>query len=339
MTLFRGGPERASRLRADGQARDASTRPIGAPNRWAIVAGVVAQFVVFILAMILGLFMGGLVAGLIDPSLDFTESLNPIVVVIQLCAALFAYVVAAYAMERRRSAFELAFRRVGGLLVGLVLGALTFLVCYGAIAVLGGYSFSLNDAPDWNRIGVLTLAAGVGAGITEEIIFRGIGFRLGERIFGTWISILLSSAIFGLVHITNPNATWWGAIAIALEAGLLFALLYAITRSLWLVMGFHMAWNIVQGPVLGVPVSGTGEPAAWGSTQMHGSGWLTGGEFGAEGSVVTVVLLVALSTALIVVLARRGDAVAPLWSSQRDPAALLPARQAHGGHMDGTSIH
>ena len=98
---------------------------------------------------------------------------------------------------------------------------------------------------------------GLGAGITEEIIARGILFRVVEEAFGTWVGAGLFRGLCSASATPPiPNATWWSSLAIALEAGLLLGMAYAWTRSLWFVIALHAAWNFTQGPLLGIPVSG-----------------------------------------------------------------------------------
>ncbi|MHB1009468.1 MAG: hypothetical protein ACYC1E_09615 [Propionibacteriaceae bacterium] len=122
---------------------------------------------------------------------------------------------------------------------------------------------------------------------------------------------------------------------VALEAGLLFAALYAVTRSLWWTIGLHFAWNMVQGSVYGV--SGSGSASGWLRTQVTGPAWLTGGSFGIEASVLTVVLLTAVGVWLLVVIRRRSLAVSPNWVRRR----VLRARTAVVGEsaaVDRTAV-
>ncbi len=71
-----------------------------------------------------------------------------------------------------------------------------------------------------------------------------------------WDSIL-SALVFGLLHMINPGATLWAGIAVAIEAGILLAAAFVLTRRLWLAIGIHFAWNFVEGGIFGTPVSGT----------------------------------------------------------------------------------
>ena len=94
--------------------------------------------------------------------------------------------------------------------------------------------------------------------------------------------------------------------------------------------GVHFAWNVVQGPILGVTVSGTGPANGLLVTEATGPDWLSGGAFGAEASYVTVALLMAFTVWPAVLLVRRGLIVKPWWSRRhleraRDAALAAPA--------------
>lgn len=149
-----------------------------------------------------------------------------------------------------------------------------------------------------------------------EILFRGILFRYVEEGLGTWLAIANSGLAFGIVHLTNPNSSWVAAIAIAMEAGVLFGLLYAVSRSLWLCIGLHAGWNLTQGPLWGIPVSGATSGGFVNST-LTGPDIVTGGAFGAEAGMIAVLACLIVSGCLVVVLRRRGGVVAPAWVRHR----------------------
>jgi len=153
---------------------------------------------------------------------------------------------------------------------------------------------------------------GLGAGIGEEIMFRGVLFRIVEEGLGTWWALAISALLFGALHIANPGATLWSSAAIAIEAGLLFGLLYHVTRSLAICMGVHAAWNFAQGTIYGIPVSGA-RADGWLVSTRSGPDWLSGGVFGAEASVVALGLCTLCSLGLLVVALRRGSIVPPRW--------------------------
>jgi membrane protease YdiL (CAAX protease family) len=233
--------------------------------------------------------------------------------VTELIAAIAAFVVLLL-LEGRRPV-ELAPRRLAGLAGGLVLGAVLLSAVIGALFVLGSYRI-VGTNPGYNVWPAL-LSAGVTAAVAEEIAFRAVLFRLFEEVVGTWGALGASALLFGAAHLSNPDATLWGAIAIALEAGVLFAALYAVTRSLWWTIGLHFSWNMMQGPVSGSAVSGSGAASGWFQAQFTGPEWLTGGEFGIEASVVSVALLTLVGAALMHVIFRQSLAVRPYWARRR----------------------
>jgi membrane protease YdiL (CAAX protease family) len=255
-------------------------------------------------------FIDDLLAG--DTS---TLASNRVVVVIsvigELFAAVMAYLVVVMFMERRRVPYELAPGRLGGLLRGGAMGSFSLALCVLVLALLGSYRIiSVNTSYNpW--LDLLTL--GLTAGIAEEIIMRGMVQRLLEEWLGSWVAIAISAALFGFMHLGNQDGTLWGATAIAIEAGLLFGAVYIVTRSLWWCVGLHMMWNIMQGPVFGSVVSGTGEQQSWLVSRWSGPEILTGGQFGLEASIVPVILLGAVALALLVYAHSRRLIVKPSW--------------------------
>ncbi len=237
-------------------------------------------------------------------------------VVFELVPAVAAYVLVVAVLERRRPAIEYAPRRWGGLVPGLALGAIVCLVVTGIIWRLGGISFvGVNPNPPWlSRL----VSLGLVAGVAEEIVLRGVLFRYVESLLGTWASVAISAVVFGALHLGNENATLTGAVAIALEAGVMFAVLYALTRSLWVVVGVHAGWNLMQGLGLGIVVSGSSD-AGTGFLVSHptGSDVVSGGEFGIEARVVSVLVWLLVAAFLSWRLVRTGGVVAPSWVRHR----------------------
>lgn len=189
------------------------------------------------------------------------------------------------------------------LLLGCVLGTALITLSTGLITVLGGYRFvGVESAPN-----LLTpLAIGIVAAFTEEVLFRGVLLRVLDAWLGSWAALVLSSLLFGLVHLTNPGATLLTALGLVIEAGVLLGAAYLLTRRLWLAIGIHLAWNAVQAGVFSSQVSGTGEQVGLLQLEVHGPAWLTGGSMGVEGSVVTVALGLAAGVVMLVLAHRRG---------------------------------
>ncbi|MET0254488.1 MAG: CPBP family intramembrane glutamic endopeptidase [Luteibacter sp.] len=258
----------------------------------------------------------GFVAGRVYAGLGLPEGTLPfdqvtvLIEAFRLLPIVLAYWLLVRTIENRR-VDELAPRKaVPHLLLGLAGGALLFSLVVGALYALGVFVVDgVNRDVVW--LGPI-LVTGVGAGVGEEIMFRGVLFRIVEEGLGTWVSLIVSAIFFGGVHAWNPGATAWSAIAIALEAGLLFGLLYNVTRSLWLCMGVHAAWNVAQGPFYGIPVSGF-EQRGLLASHMQGPDWLTGGGFGAEASVVALCICSLATAVCLAVAVRRGTLVLPPW--------------------------
>lgn len=203
-----------------------------------------------------------------------------------------------------------AFRQVSlGLLLGFGFISLIML----AMFIAGGYHVSgIKTAAVLLPVLIMSLQAG----IVEEILSRGIIFRIAEEGIGTWLSMALSALIFGFLHIWNPNATFFSSVSIAITAGVILAMLYVITRQLWVPIGLHIGWNFALGGVYGAPVSG-GEPDGILNASFTGPDWLTGGAFGPEASVIMVVVFVVFGFYLIRKSIKDKSWIKPMWRNQQ----------------------
>jgi len=201
---------------------------------------------------------------------------------------------------------------------GLAGGFLLFSAVVATVAALGGLSITGVDGMGrlWSM-----LAMSAASGLFEELIFRGIVFRHLERLAGSGVALALTSAIFGLAHLANPDATWFAALAIAMEAGILLGAAYMLTRRLWLACGIHAGWNFTQGWVFSAPVSGGKAAEGLMITQRSGPEWLTGGSFGLEASAVAMVLATGAGVVLLVLAVRKGHFAPIPWLARRRLAA------------------
>jgi membrane protease YdiL (CAAX protease family) len=247
----------------------------------------------------------GIVGGPILPSLLTTLLTVP--------AVIAAYVLFVRIVERR-AVLELSLRRLGiELGAGWLVGGALFATVVGVLAAAGIYR--VEGTGDWTVL-VEAFLFSFGPAAFEELAFRGVLFRVIEEVLGSWIALAFTAAVFGLLHLVNEDATLQGALAIVLEAGVLLGAAYMLTRRLWLVIGIHAAWNYVQGGVFGISVSGTGADGFL-SSRLEGPEILTGGVFGAEGSIVAVGIGLAAAVAFLILARRRGHVVRPFWSRRR----------------------
>jgi membrane protease YdiL (CAAX protease family) len=123
----------------------------------------------------------------------------------------------------------------------------------------------------------------------------------------------VSSLLFGLTHLMNPQGTIEGALFIAVEAGLLLAASYMLTQRLWMGMGFHMSWNYTQSGIFSGVVSGNDAAQGLVKSAIEGPDLLTGGSFGLESSVLALVLCTFTGIVILVMAVRRGRVVPPWW--------------------------
>ena len=195
----------------------------------------------------------------------------------------------------------------------LGLGILLSLLQMGVIALVyqvGGIgTFELNELSLEPILFILGLFPfWLLQGGTEEVATRGwLLTRIAART-NLPLAIAISSSLFGILHMGNAGVTFLSVLNIILD-GVLAGLLFIYTDSIWLVVAQHGTWNYVQGNLLGFQVSGTGADASiFTFTMGSGPDWLTGGEFGAEGSIITTLVLL-VSVVIVYRLGERKERV------------------------------
>lgn len=232
---------------------------------------------------------------------------TPLTLVLGLATAVLSVLAYRWIVRRteRRAPVEIAWSSAA-LGRGLLIGAGLFTAVVANIALVGGY-----DVLGWGSVAgaIALLGFSAAAAVTEELVFRGVLFRIVEGWIGTWAALVLTGVVFGLVHLFNAHATLWGAIAIAVEAGGMLAAAYAATRTLWVPIGLHFAWNFAEGGIFGTGVSGTDAPAGLLHGVTSGPTALTGGEFGPEASVYSLLAGVGATIVFLWLARRRGHIV------------------------------
>ena len=135
------------------------------------------------------------------------------------------------------------------------------------------------------------------AAAAEEALLRGYPLQALAEGMGPGWALVATSAGFGALHLGNPGATPLGAVNTA-AAGLLLGALVLRTGSLWWATGAHLGWNWGVAYLADLPVSGIEvADAPWVSATPVGPGWLGGGAFGPEGSVVATLGFLAAAAA------------------------------------------
>lgn len=233
--------------------------------------------------------------------------------VIALVVAVFAIVSYTYLFKYYEKREVTEFSKKGlfksltfGIVLGVVLQSLTILVIY----LKGGYSIiSIN--PILFLVPPLTMA--FTAAIFEEILMRGIIFRITEEKLGSNFALFISAILFGAMHLGNPNSSLIAAIGLAIQAGLLLASAYIYSRNLWFPIAVHFAWNFTQSALFGANVSGTTMAKTLITSKIEGAEWYTGGQFGPEGSVQATAFCLIATVILLILSHKEGKIISPYW--------------------------
>ena len=266
--------------------------------------------------LILGIVLSGFIAGLLQKLVLANTGLS-VQTLVEIVAVPVLIIV-----------YKLAIRRLGEhprddfkdpnalkhLLLGIGAGLLIFSLAVGIADLMGVYT--VRGKGDLTGLFTALVGSAIFPAVNEEMLFRGILFRWIEEFGGSWMALLVTSALFGCAHLLNPHASPIAAVGIAFEAGIMLGAAYMLTRSLWLPMGLHAAWNFAQGEIYDIPVSGT---------PVHGmidarlccDPLLTGNGFGLEASPIAIVVATLFGLGLLWLAIRKGEVVQPGWVRRR----------------------
>jgi membrane protease YdiL (CAAX protease family) len=245
-----------------------------------------------------------------------------------LAAAVLAGWVMLYGVDRRRpgalgfAADPAAPRDFGAGFAagGAILGAAVLLLAVTGTArwVADGGSAGQFAAVLGRLLVVFAVAAAA-----EEAVFRGYAFHALVQGIGAWPAVLVSSALFAWAHVGNENADWLGIANIFL-AGVMLAVAYLRTRSLWFATAVHVGWNWTMAALLDFPVSGLQLDTPLYDARETGADWWTGGAFGPEAGVAATLAVVA-GTAWLLRTRRLGES-----PRMRELRPLVDARLEEG---------
>ena len=244
---------------------------------------------------------------LTDLADDFKKLVTGIIVAI-VSVATYCYLFRIYE-KRKITEFSnkgLAKNLLLGIVTGSVLQALTILVIY----LNNGYTI-ISVNPLIYLITPLTIA--FTSAIFEEILFRGIIFRIIEEKLGSYLSLVISALIFGALHLANPNSSLIAAIGLAIQAGLLLGAAYIYSRNLWFPIAIHFAWNFTESAIFGAAVSGNEISKTLITAKIEGAVWFSGGLFGPEGSLQATLFCLVATVILLILSHREGKILKPFW--------------------------
>ena len=239
-----------------------------------------------------------------------TDYKNVIVGILIAALALASYITL-FSFYEKRQITELKFAHFGknagiGFSSGFILQSLVILVIYA----YGGYSVLSINPISYVLPG---FAIALASAIFEEILFRGIIFRLTEEKLGSTMALVVSALIFGLLHLQNKNSSFLSAMSIAVQAGVLLGASYIYSKNLWLPIFLHFAWNFAEAGIYGAVISGNTITKSLFTSKFSGSELITGGLFGPENSIQATVFCLILGIVFIIIAKRQNKFVKPYW--------------------------
>lgn len=183
-----------------------------------------------------------------------------------------------------------------GCFVPLAIFLIGFFVC-----VITG-SITIDSIRFDNYSFFLSLLVYIPGAFIEEILMRGYLLnRLLRTRLNPWVSILIVSCIFSLLHLANPGI---GIVAVInlIISGIVFGIIFLYTKNLLFPIISHFMWNWLQGSVFGFKVSGEDYFSSLITFSMNKPDLINGGDFGFEGSVLCCFLLIIEAVAMYVYL-------------------------------------
>jgi membrane protease YdiL (CAAX protease family) len=224
-----------------------------------------------------------------------------------------AYLASVTWIERRRPSEFSPHGALSELCIGALTGLALFAVVMAILWVAGVYRLD-----GWGAFNAAQFALMVGfwllIALEEEILWRGLAFRLCSKVVGTWGGLVLSAVLFSVKHfIDNPGASYGSFLGVLL-AGILLGAAYAATGRLWLPIGLHFGWNFAEGTLFGTQVSGMDLGFSVTKGKLIGPNILTGGQFGPEATIVAWIVIVAATCCFVWRASRSKNAEPPIWS-------------------------
>ena len=276
-----------------------------------VLASVLVLAAVAAAQVVVKLLQGVLSLGGVVPALYYLAYLLASVLV-----AYFVYRAYVRIVEKRPVSELSGVGAPGELGIGAAVGLGLVAVVVGILWVLGYYTIAGTNA--LLAVVFVSLANDGAGAFVEEILLRGIVFRITEERLGTWLALAISVVLFALLHLASPNATLTSTIVVGVEGGILLSAAYVLTRRLWLAIGIHFGWDFSQDAVFGVGNGAKGVVEG----DLSGPALLSGGSAGIEGSVVALLLCVVVGAYLLVRAGGRGNLLAPSWKRERQSRAV-----------------
>ena len=155
-------------------------------------------------------------------------------------------------IDKQKPAFLNSMLKPEGLLFGIVLGTIEILLILLILSLTTKIIINFNGF----KISILLyLIIFFIIAVSEEAISRGFIFANLYNHSNRYLAIIISSLIFSIMHAFNSSFNWIAMLNIVL-IGIFFCQLYIKRMNLSIPIGFHLSWNLLQGPIFGFSVSG-----------------------------------------------------------------------------------
>lgn len=201
-----------------------------------------------------------------------------------------------------------------GLWYGLLVAVVLYAIGFGLTCLFGDVEVTGFHFDPMNLLGAFVFFLLVA--LFEEILMRGyiLGHLLHTRL-NKFLSLFISSALFALLHIFNPEVAIFPMINLML-AGMMLGASYIYTKNLCFPISLHLFWNWIQGPILGYRVSGNDFMSSMLTLRLPEANAVNGGAFGFEGSLICTVLMIVLTIMTV------------WWGEKREAISLAVPRTA-----------
>jgi len=274
----------------------------------------ISKIIIGMLVCIGAAFLATLLGKTITNGLDISEEYKRILTGVLVALFVLISYTLLFKLYERREISELKFHfyknSAIGFLTGMILQSLVIFIIY----INGGFEIIRINPLSYILPG---LGISVTSAVFEEILFRGILFRILEEKLGSIIALIISACTFGLIHMANPNSSVYSVIAIALQAGVLLGSSYMYGRSLWLPIFLHFAWNFMEVGIFGAVISGNVIDKSLLTSKFSGPVLLTGGEFGPENSIQATLFCMVAAAIFLYLSKKQNKIIQPYWFRKR----------------------
>ena len=175
-------------------------------------------------------------------------------------------------------------------LLGILYGLAFLCAVYGGLALFG--CVETVEVGSFKPVIIVIIIGIIIQSASEEIMMRGYFMNAVAAKSSIIIAIILNSVIFMFLHVVNPGVTVLSLVNILIY-GVIFSLLCLVTDNIWVVCGMHFSWNAALGCLFGSNISGINTPTIF-RFVLSGEDYITGGNFGIEGSIITTFIGVAI---------------------------------------------